>query len=48
MSKIDVERELQKAQADLLPIERKLIAWSLGFGLVLLALLALFNRTIGA
>jgi len=44
MSKIDVERELQKAYAEpLLPIEKKLIGWSLGTGLVLLVLLALLN-----
>jgi TRAP-type C4-dicarboxylate transport system permease small subunit len=44
MAKIDVDRELQKAQAELLPLERKLIAWSLGIGFVLLALLALLNQ----
>ena len=31
----------------LLPIERKLIAWSLGLGIGLLVLLAALNRLIG-
>jgi hypothetical protein len=49
MSKIDVERELQKAYAEpLLPIEMKLIGWNLGTGLVLLVLLALLNQYLPA
>jgi hypothetical protein len=45
MSKIDVQKELNKAFAEpLLPIEKKLIGWSLGIGITLLILLALFNR----
>jgi hypothetical protein len=45
MSKLDVQKELKKAHAEpLLPIEKKLIGWSLGIGLTLLVLLALLNR----
>ena len=45
MSKLDVQRELEKAHAEpLLPIEKQLIGWSLGVGLTLLVILALFNR----
>ena len=32
----------------LLPIEKKLIAWSLGIGVALLVVLAIVNRLIGA
>ena len=45
MSKIDVQHELQKAHAEpLLPVEKKLIGWSLGTGVVLLILLTLLNH----
>jgi hypothetical protein len=45
MSKIDVQKELEKAHAEpLLPIEKHLIGWSLGIGVTLLVILALFNR----
>jgi hypothetical protein len=45
MSKIEIQRELNKAYAEpLLPIEKKLIGWSLGVGITLLVLLALFNH----
>jgi hypothetical protein len=45
MSKIDVQTELKKAHAEpLLPIEKQLIGWSLGVGVTLLAILALFNH----
>jgi hypothetical protein len=41
MSQTDISRELKKAVPEpLLPIEKKLIAWSLGTGLVLLVVLA--------
>jgi len=41
MSRTDMSSELEKAAGEpLLPIEKKLIAWSLGIGLVLLVLLA--------
>jgi hypothetical protein len=45
MSKIEIQRELEKAHAEpLLPIEKQLIGWSLGIGITLLVILALFNR----
>jgi hypothetical protein len=45
MSKIDVQKELEKAHAEpLLPIEKQLIGWSLGIGITLLVILALFNH----
>jgi hypothetical protein len=45
MSKTDVQKELEKAHAEpLLPIEKHLIDWSLGIGITLLVILALFNR----
>jgi hypothetical protein len=40
----DLREELRTAPVEpLLPIEKKLIAWSLGLGLVLLAVLAAIN-----
>ena len=45
MSKTDVQKELEKTHAEpLLPIEKQLIGWSLGIGVTLLVILALFNR----
>jgi hypothetical protein len=45
VSQPDIGEELKKIPVEpLLPIEKKLIAWSLGTGLVLLVLLALLNR----
>jgi hypothetical protein len=45
MSEPDIKRELQNAAVEpLLPIERKLIGWSLGIGLALLAVLLLLNH----
>ena len=45
MSQPNVGEEFRKAQVEpLLPIEKKLIGWSLGIGLVLLALLAIANH----
>jgi hypothetical protein len=44
-SRPDLGEELKKIPAEpLLPIEKKLIGWSLGTGVVLLVLLALLNR----
>ena len=37
-------REATSAPEPLLPIEKKLIGWSLGAGLALLALLVIINR----
>jgi len=40
MSQPDIRKELEKAAVEpLLPVEKKLIGWSLGIGLVLLAVL---------
>ncbi|MFY9602172.1 MAG: hypothetical protein WB540_11090 [Pseudolabrys sp.] len=45
MSQPNVGEEFRKAQVEpLLPIEKKLIGWSLGIGLVLLAVLAIANH----
>jgi hypothetical protein len=45
----DLREELRRAPAEpLLPIEKKLIAWSLGIGLVLLVGLALLNHFLPA
>jgi hypothetical protein len=45
MAHTNIQEELNRAQAEpLLPIEKKLIGWSLGIGIVLLAALALFNH----
>src|SRR5260370_42166235 len=45
----DLQRELQKAPPEpLLPIEKKLIGWSLGIGLVLLAVLLLVSHFVPA
>ena len=45
----DIQRELHYAQAEpLLPIEKKLIAWSLGTGLVLLVILVLIGQYLPA
>jgi len=44
MSQRDIRTELQRAAPEpLLPIEKKLIGFSLGSGLVLLVVLALLN-----
>jgi hypothetical protein len=45
MAKNEVQRELEKAHAEpLLPVEKQLIAWSLGIGITMLVILALFNH----
>jgi len=45
-SRPDLGEELKKIPAEpLLPIEKKLIAWSLGIGIVLLLILILTGRT---
>ena len=44
MSQIDFEREANNAIEPLLPIEKKLIAWSLGIGVVSLAILVILNH----
>jgi hypothetical protein len=41
----DLREELRNAAVEpLLPIEKKLIVWSLSIGLILLVVLALFNH----
>ena len=45
MSQANVGEELRKATVEpLLPIEKKLIGWSLGVGLALLVVLAIVNH----
>jgi hypothetical protein len=45
MDEPNLRSELDKAETEpLLPIEKKLIGWSLGLGVGLLALLAVINR----
>ncbi len=49
VEKPNIGEELRKVEAEpLLPIEKKLIAWSLGLGIVLLIVLALINRLVAA
>jgi len=49
MSQTEIRRELEKAAYEpLLPVEKKLIGWSLGTGLVLLVVLAVVNHFIPA
>jgi hypothetical protein len=41
----DLREELRSATAEpFLPIEKKLVAWSLGIGVTLLVVLAVFNH----
>jgi hypothetical protein len=45
MPESDLQRELHNAAAEpLLPVEKKLIGWSLGIGLVLLLVLLLISH----
>jgi hypothetical protein len=45
MPRPDLRDELKKIEAEpLLPIEKKLIGWSLGIGVALLAILAIVNH----
>ena len=45
MSQSDLKNEIQAPEVEpLLPIEKKLIGWSLGLGLVLLAVLMAVNH----
>jgi hypothetical protein len=44
MSEQELRDELKAPAEPLLPIEKKLIGWSLGIGVVLLALLAVINH----
>jgi len=42
----DLRDEMKAAPEPLLPIEKRLIGWSLGLGLALLALLVLVNAVV--
>lgn len=45
MSQIDLKNEISAGEVEpLLPIEKKLIGWSFGLGIVLLAILLLINQ----
>ena len=44
MSQMEFEREAGNAAEPLLPIEKKLIGWSLGIGIVTLATLVVVNH----
>ena len=45
MSQVNVKDELSKAAVEpLLPIEKKLIGWSLGIGIGLLVVLTIVNK----
>ena len=49
MSQINIGEEFHKTEAEpLLPIEKKLIGWSLGIGVALLVILVLVSRFIPA
>ena len=45
MTDVNIGEELRKAEVEpLLPVEKKLIGWSLGLGLVLLVILIYWTR----
>jgi len=44
MSQTDIKDEINAAPEPLLPIEKKLIGWSLGLGIVLLVVLIAVNH----
>jgi hypothetical protein len=49
MSQPDIRKELEAAAVEpLLPVEKKLIGWSLGIGIALLVVLTLVNRYVPA
>jgi hypothetical protein len=49
MPESDLQRELRNAAAEpLLPVEKKLVGWSLGIGLVLLVVLLLISHFVPA
>ena len=49
MSSSDLKNEIHAAEVEpLLPIEKKLIGWSLGIGLVLLVILVVINHFVPA
>ena len=46
MSQTELEREANNPVEPLLPVEKKLIGWSLGIGIVALAILVAINHFI--
>lgn len=46
MSQGEIKREANSPVEPLLPVEKKLIAWSLGIGIVALVILVLINHLI--
>ena len=44
MSQTEIEREANSPAEPLLPIEKKLIGWSLGIGIVALVILVVLNH----
>jgi hypothetical protein len=45
MSQVNIGEEFRKAEVEpLLPIEKRLIGWSLGIGVALLVILAIVNH----
>lgn len=44
MSQVEIEREANNVPEPLLPVEKKLIGWSLGIGIVSLVVLVLLNH----
>jgi len=46
MPKSDLRDEMKAAAEPLLPVERKLIVWSLALGVALLVVLVLINRVL--
>ena len=44
MSQTELEREANNPAEPLLPVEKKLIGWSLGIGVGLLVILAIINH----
>jgi hypothetical protein len=49
MAETNLQAELNRAQVEpLLPIEKKLIGWSLGIGIVLLVALTILNHFVPA
>jgi hypothetical protein len=46
MSQPDIKDEINAAAEPLLPIEKKLIGWSLGIGIVLLIVLIAVNHVV--
>ena len=48
MPNADLRDEMKATTEPLLPVEKKLIGWSIGVGLALLVLLVLLNRALSS